>query len=60
MTCEFVRMELKNNLAASATLEGHREIIQEYAEKGFSYTGFVPVSFGPSGKLLVIDLVFQK
>ena len=53
-------MELKNNPAASATLEGHREIIQEYAEKGFSYTGFVPVSFGPSGKLLVIDLVFQK
>lgn len=58
--CEFVRIELKNNPATTANLEGHREIICEYAEKGFTYTGFIPVRFGPSGKMLAVDLVFKK
>ena len=57
---EFVRMEYKNNKVTTAELEGHRELISEYAEKGYTYVGFVPVSFGPSGKTLAIDLIFEK
>lgn len=57
---EFVRLEYNNNKATNAELSGHRETITEYAEKGYRYLGFVPVKFGPSGKTLVIDLIFEK
>lgn len=60
MTTEFVRVEMKNNPVTTAELSGYQDIIREYGEKGFAYAGFVPVRYGPSGKLLEIDLVFQK
>ena len=60
MVTEFVRLELKNNPATTSELTGYQDVIREYAEKGFSYAGCVPVKYGPSGKLLEIDLVFQK
>lgn len=57
---EFVRVDFKNNRVANAELTSHREIINDYASKGFKYCGFVPVKLGPSGKILAIDLVFSK
>lgn len=60
MTTEFVKVNLKNNPATTAVLENYRDIICEYGEKGFFYQGYIPVKMGPSGKLLEIDLVFQK
>ena len=57
---EFVRMEYNNNKATNAELTGHQEIIREYAGKGYKYVGFIPVKFGPSGKTLAIDLIFDK
>lgn len=57
---EFVRIEYENNKMTNAELHGHREIIEEYAKKGYRYVGFVPVKFGPSGKTLAIDLIFEK
>lgn len=60
MTSEFVKLELKNNPATTATLDGYKDIIVEKANEGFSYAGYVPVKYGPSGKLLEIELVFQK
>lgn len=57
---EFVRLEYDNNKLLNAELKEHREIIKEYVEKGYKYIGFVPVSFGPSGKTLAIDLIFEK
>ena len=38
----------------------HREVIEEYALKGYKYLGFVPVKLGPSGKMLALDLVFDN
>lgn len=38
----------------------HREIIQEYAAKGWRYVGFVPVCFSGEGGMKDIDLVFEK
>ena len=57
---EFVRMEYNNNKATNAELTGHQEVIREYVEKGYKYVGFIPVKFGPSGKTLAIDLIFDK
>lgn len=57
---EFVRVDYRNNPATTAELSAHRDIIKDYVEKGFRYVGFVPVLFGPSGKTLAIDLIFEK
>lgn len=60
MQTEFATLDMENNPAWNAELEGWRPIINEWAEKGYAYSDFVPVKSGPTGKLLVIDLVFQK
>lgn len=57
---EFVRVNYDNNKVSCAELTYHREVIEEYASKGFKYLGFVPVKLGPSGKMLALDLVFDN
>lgn len=59
MKTEFVKVEFDNCKPANAVLSGHREIIKEYAEKDYSFSGYVPTKIGPSGKIIEIDLVFQ-
>lgn len=60
MKTEFERINYDNKATSTSETELHRQIIKDYAEKGYRYAGFVPVKFGPSGKMLVIDLVFEK
>jgi hypothetical protein len=58
---EFVRLKYANNKLINANIKEHREVIEEYVEKkGYDYAGFIPVLFGPNGKLLEVDLVFKK
>ena len=58
---EFVRLKFANNKLFNANLKEHREVIEEYVMKrGYKYLGFVPVIFGPSGKMMEIDLIFKK
>ncbi|MBR3138786.1 hypothetical protein IKG38_02140 [Candidatus Saccharibacteria bacterium] len=58
---EFVRVKYANNKLINAEIKEHREIIEEYTEKkGYKYVGFIPVIFGPSGKTLEADLLFEK
>ena len=58
---EFVRLKYANNKLINANLKEHRDIIEEYVmRKNMEYMGFVPVLFGPSGKILEIDLIFKK
>lgn len=57
---EFIRLEYENKKATTAELTGHQDIIREYVSKGYKYVGFIPVKFGPSGKTLAIDLIFEK
>lgn len=60
METRFVRIDYKNNPATTAGTEEHRKVIEEQAEEGFSYAGYFPVKMGPSGKILTVDLIFQK
>lgn len=58
---EFVRLKYANNKLFNANLKEHNEVIEEYVKRrGYTYLGFIPVVFGPSGKMLEIDLIFQK
>ena len=42
-----------------ATSEEHREIINDYAAKGWRYVGFIPTNMNDYGKLKDIDLIFE-
>lgn len=58
---EYVRLKYANNKLINSNLKEHREVIDEYVGKrGYDYIGFIPVVYGPSGKLLEVDLVFKK
>lgn len=60
METKFVRIDYKNNPATTAETEEHKKVITEQAEEGYRYSGYFPVKMGPSGKILVVDLIFQK
>lgn len=38
----------------------HRDIINEYVQKGYRYIGYVPTEITGSGELIKIDLIFEK
>lgn len=57
---EYAHVELDNFAPGSSKSEGHRVVIDEYAAKGYRYAGFVPCQFGPTGKMIAMDLVFEK
>lgn len=58
---EFVRLKYANNKLISNEIKEHREVIEEYVmKKGYKYVGFIPVLFGPSGKMMEADLIFKK
>lgn len=59
MKYEYVTVTLKNNPVKDATLSGYRNIIDEHAEKGYRYAGFLPTRYGPSGKVIELDLIFE-
>ena len=56
---EYVRIKVKNNPVMNASLSEHRKVINEYAEKGYSYKGYFPTLQGPSGKIIEMDLIFE-
>ena len=60
METRIERLELNNNPPGCSEAQGHKEVIERNAKEGFKYAGFVPVKMGPSGKMLSIDLIFQK
>lgn len=43
-----------------AVSEEHRQIIDEYAAKGYRYAGFIPAKMSDYGKIIDMDLVFEK
>ena len=58
---EFVRLKYANNKLINSDIKEHRDVIEEYVKKkGFKYLGFIPVLYGPSGKVLEVDLIFEK
>lgn len=56
---EFVTVKVKNNPVMNADLSEHRKVIEEYAQKGYSYKGYIPTVQGPSGKIIEMDLIFE-
>ena len=37
----------------------HKQIIDEYAKKGYRYVGYIPTNIADHGKIKDLDLVFE-
>ena len=47
------------NRFVGAISEEHRQIIDEYAAKGYRYVGFIPTKLSDYGKIKEMDLIFE-
>ena len=56
---EFVSVSMPGPLNPNPLGE-HREVISQYAEKGWRYNGYIPISKTNQGNTLQIDLIFEK
>ena len=56
---EYVSVKVKKGITSVKIVE-HREIIDDYARRGYRYTGYIPTKESGYGMLSEIDLVFEK
>ena len=54
---EYVNVNVSGFLGSGTT--EHREIIEEYAAKGYRYVGYIPTDRNNNGKIYEIDLIFE-
>ena len=54
---EYVSIHIGKFIGAK--LKEHRQIIDEYAKKGYRYLGYVPTNISDYGKIKDMDLVFE-
>ncbi len=60
MNYEYVELTLENRKTTTAELRGHHEVIEKYAGMGYRYVGYIPTVMGPSGKVLKLEMIFEK
>ncbi len=56
---EFVSVDVSTTIRTVKS-EKHREIIKEYAKKGYRYVGYIPTEIPVYGIMKKIDLIFEK
>lgn len=54
---EYVNINIDGFLGSGS--EEHRNIIDEYAAKGYRYVGYIPTGITPHGKITDMDLIFE-
>lgn len=54
---EYVSIDVDGFFFAGS--KEHRQIIDEYAAKGYRYVGFIPTEMTSHGKILTMDLIFE-
>lgn len=54
---EYVNINIDAIFGAGTT--EHRQIIDEYAEKGYRYVGYIPTDITSHGKIMAMDLIFE-
>ena len=57
MKYEYVTVKIGKFIGARCT--EHREIIDDYAIKGYKYVGFIPTEISDYGKFKEIDMIFE-
>lgn len=55
---EYVNVHIATLFGAKSN--EHRQIIDEYALKGYRYVGYIPTDISDYGKIKKMDLIFEK
>lgn len=55
---EYVRLNINKLIGAKS--EEHRQIIDEYANRGYRYVGYIPTNITDYGKIKEMDLIFER
>jgi len=54
---EYVSVHVGKFVGAKS--ENHRQIIDEYAARGYRFVGYIPTNMSDYGKIKDMDLVFE-
>lgn len=54
---EYVRLHINKFIGAKS--EAHRQIIDDYAARGYRYVGYIPTEISDYGKIKDLDLIFE-
>lgn len=54
---EYERLKIAKFWTAGST--EHREIIDQYAARGYRYVGYIPTNIESYGRVTEIDLIFE-
>ena len=54
---EYVKISI-NKFLGAGSIE-HRQIIDEYAAKGYKFVGYIPTKICDYGKIQEMDLIFE-
>ena len=57
---EYVNVEYKMKDMVMASVSEHREIIDRYANQGYTYVGMIPTEISANGCIRIMDLIFEK
>lgn len=57
---QYTYVKVHTGRFIGAVSEEHRRIIDEYAAKGYRYVGFIPTKMSDYGKMVDMDLIFEK
>ena len=57
---EYEYDSISSSFGLSAKFKEHREIINQYADKGYRYVGYIPTEITGQGQIVKIDLIFEK
>ncbi|MDD3227372.1 MAG: DUF4177 domain-containing protein [Tissierellia bacterium] len=60
MKYQYEYVNVKNAKFFSANSTEHREIIDEYARRGYRFICFIPTTIEGYGRITSFDLVFEK
>lgn len=56
----FEKMNYKIDLVVKRPDKDYRNIILDYAQRGYRYVGYIPSEVLNSGPISTIDLIFEK
>ena len=57
---EYVSLSYSSSNMVMAAMNQHRGIIDQYAQKGYTYIGMIPTEISANGCIRKIDLIFEE
>jgi hypothetical protein len=55
----YLYVTIHSEVKMSGKYHKHREVINEYIEKGYRFVGYIPTSVSANGQIMEMDLIFE-